>query len=75
MTKTSDDHALEVLLTIHDEQQSEVSKDLLRRCYELQKKFQYERDRDKPLVMMQKLVETEVAKELETEDDSQGAAK
>jgi hypothetical protein len=56
----SPDNALEVLLEVRARKVPELDERLLRECYAIQKKFQYDRDREIPLDVMRRLIEQEV---------------
>jgi hypothetical protein len=71
MPPTTDDKAMQVLLELLAREQSEVSAALVRQCYEVEKAFQYDRDRDVPLDKIRRLVETEVTRQLEVESGRQ----
>jgi hypothetical protein len=58
----SDDVAIEVLLSLLGKEKAEVSEALVRQCFEIQKAFQYDKDREVPLDRMRRLVEAEVAR-------------
>ena len=57
MMENSDDLALETLLAIRAEIAPDLDEDLLRRCYEIQKKHQFSRDRSHSAQAMGRLIE------------------
>ena len=61
MSEETKDQGLEVLLKILHMKGLKDYENLLKKCYEIQKKFQYEPERNIPLVHMQKLIEKEVS--------------
>jgi len=63
------DHGLQVLLKLLHMKGSKDLENLLIRCYEIQKKHQYEAERNATLVIMQKLIEEEVSKKYEKEEE------
>lgn len=67
MPPTTDDQAMQVLLELLAREKSEVGVALVRQCYEVEKAFQYDRDRDVPLAKIRRLVEAEVTRQLEIE--------
>jgi len=71
MPPTTDDKAMQVLLELLAREKSEVSTALVRQCYEIEKAFQYDRDRDVPLDKIRRLVEMEVTRQLEAESGRQ----
>jgi hypothetical protein len=71
MPPTSDDKAIQVLLDLLSREKADVSTGLVRQCYEVEKAFQYDRDRDVPLDKIRRLVEAEVTRLLESEKGSQ----
>jgi len=68
MPPTSDDKAIQVLLELLSREKSDVGTTLVRQCYEVEKAFQYDRDRDVPLDKIRRLVEAEVTRQLEGEN-------
>lgn len=56
---TNDDVVLEVLLRVREEQRSAVSAKLVREIYELQRRHQFENERDRVLVGTKRAVEAE----------------
>lgn len=58
----SNDLALEALLAVKRDVAPELDEDLLIKCYELQKKHQFDRDRQPCSLAMDRLVEDEVSK-------------
>lgn len=65
----NDDLALETLLSVMPTVAPSLSVTLLRSCYELQKKHQFDHDRAASTQAMDRLIEEEVAK-LVVKDDS-----
>ena len=61
------DNALSVLLEIYEKEVHEFSRDLLISCYETQRQYQFDRDRDVPMENMRRLIEAEVTRLLDTE--------
>lgn len=57
---TNDDVVLDVLLSVREEQRSAVSAKLLREIYDLQRRHQFESERDRVLVGTKHAVEAEV---------------
>ena len=55
--ENSDDLALETLLAIRAEIAPDLDEELLRRCYEIQKKHQFSRDRLPSSQAMDRLIE------------------
>lgn len=72
MPPTTDDKAVQVLLELWAREKTEVSAALVRQCYEVEKAFQYDRDRDVPLDKIRRLVEAEVSRQLEAEQGQEG---
>jgi len=68
MAPTSDDKAIQVLLELLSREKSDVGATLVRQCYDVEKAFQYDRDRDVPLDKIRRLVEAEVTRQLEAEN-------
>jgi hypothetical protein len=62
MSSEISDYGLSTLLGVLGSHRGEVSEELVRKCYEIQKKYQYEADRDTPLQIMMQLVEKEISK-------------
>lgn len=58
--ENSDDLALETLLAVRLEIAPDLDEDLLRRCYEIQKKHQFARERSHSAQAMDRLVEERV---------------
>lgn len=56
---TNDDVVLDVLLSVRDEQRSSVSAGLLREIYDLQRRHQFEKERDRVLLGTKRAVEAE----------------
>jgi len=63
MIKDTNDQGIDVLLKILHMKGLKDYENLVRKCYEIQSSFQYETERDRPLVLMQKLIEEEVSRE------------
>jgi len=57
---TNDDVVLDVLLSVREEQRSAVSAKLIREIYDLQRRHQFESERDRVLVGTKLAVEAEV---------------
>jgi len=68
MPPTSDDKAIQVLLELLSREKSDVGAALVRQCYDVEKAFQYDRDRDVPLDKIRRLVEAEVTRQLDAEN-------
>ena len=64
-----EDNALSVLENIRNANYPDLSQSLLRLCYELEKRYQYDRDRDVALQELQRLIESEVARQMKLETD------
>ena len=64
MTSLPPDSALDVLLEVRASKVPELDETLLRECYAIQKKFQYDRDREIPLDVMRRLIERVVEQEV-----------
>ena len=62
MSSEISDYGLRTLLGVLSNHRGEVSEDLVRKCYEIQKQYQYEPDRDEPLQLMMRMIEIEIAK-------------
>ena len=58
--ENSDDLALETLLAVRREIAPDLDEDLLRRCYEIQKKHQFARERSHSAQAMDRLIEDRV---------------
>ena len=58
--ENSDDLALETLLSVRLEIAPDLDEDLLRRCYEIQKKHQFSRERSHSAQAMDRLIEDRV---------------
>lgn len=56
---TDDDVVLDVLLSVREEQRSAVSVALVREIYDLQRRHQFENERDRVLVGIKRVVEVE----------------
>jgi hypothetical protein len=67
---TDDDVVLDVLLSVRDEQRSAVSAGLVREIYELQRRHQFEKERDRVLLGTKRAVEAE-ADRLASEESQQ----
>lgn len=59
---TTDDLPLETLLSVQTDIAPDVDRQLLRSCYELQKKHQFDHDRGPSTQAMERLIEEEVAR-------------
>lgn len=57
MSRPKTDDALEVLLEVRETAAPELDEVLLRECYAIQKRFQFDRDREVPLDATRRLVE------------------
>jgi len=66
------DHGIQILVKILHMKGLKNYENLLKQCYEIQKKFQYETERNTPLVLMKKLIEEEISKKYE---EKKGEAK
>jgi hypothetical protein len=60
MMENSDDLALETLLSVRLEIAPDLDEELLRRCYEIQKKHQFSRERSHSAQAMDRLIEDRV---------------
>ncbi len=58
--ENSDDPALETLLSVRLEIAPDLDEELLRRCYEIQKKHQFSRERSHSAQAMDRLIEDRV---------------
>lgn len=58
--ENSDDLALETLLSVRLEIAPDLDEELLRRCYEIQKKHQFSRERSHSAQAMDRLIEDRV---------------
>lgn len=67
---TNDDVVLDVLLSVRDEQRSSVSAGLVREIYDLQRRHQFEKERDRVLLGTKRAVEAE-ADRLASEESQQ----
>jgi hypothetical protein len=56
---TDDDVVLDVLLSVREEQRSAVSVALVREIYELQRRHQFENERERVMVGIKRVVEAE----------------
>jgi len=66
---SNNDQGIQVLLRLlHMKGLKDLEK-LLIRCYEIQKKYQYETDRNTPLIMMEKIIEEEVSRKYKKEQE------
>lgn len=65
MTESSDDLALETLLAVRAEIAPDLDEQLLRSCYALQKKHQFDRERSQSAQAMDRLIEDRVKEALE----------
>ncbi len=66
---TNDDVVLDVLLQVREQQRSAVSVALVREIYDLQRRYQFENERDRVVVGIKRAVEAE-ADRLAAEDDA-----
>ena len=71
---TNDDLPLETLLFVQADVAPDVDRQLLRNCYELQKKHQFDQDRGTSTQAMEHLIEEEVAR-IVARDSSKGEQK
>lgn len=69
-----EDHALTVLEKIRKGAYPNLSQALLRQCYEIQKKHQYERDELVALQELQRLVESEIDRQMESDLSKNGGS-
>lgn len=58
----SDDLALQTLLDVRGEIASDLDPELLRACYEIQRRHQFNPDRTQPSVAMERLIDEAVDK-------------
>ncbi|MGZ3388758.1 MAG: DNA modification system-associated small protein [Isosphaeraceae bacterium] len=72
MTESSDDLALETLLAVRAEIAPDLDEQLLRSCYALQKKHQFDRDRSPSSQAMDRLIEERVNAILDEGRDGAG---
>jgi hypothetical protein len=70
----TDDLPLEALLAVRSDVAPDLDSQLLRNCYELQKKHQFDHDRGPSTQAMERLIEEEVAR-LVARDNSKGGQK
>jgi hypothetical protein len=61
------DIALQALLEVHQKNSSLIDLELLKDCYRIEKKYQYEKDQEFCLDEIQRLIAKEVDKELNEE--------
>ena len=66
----SAEHALEVLKRINDSMDETIPEDLVKNCYMVEKRFQYDSDRQLALNELRHLVEAEVERRLEDSNDA-----
>lgn len=71
---STDDLPLETLLAVQQDVAPGVDRQLLRTCYELQKRYQFDHDRGPSTQAMERLIEEEVAR-IVARDGSKGAQK
>lgn len=57
---------LEILLKLKQERKRRVSDALIKACYEIEKQYQYDERRERPVRLIEKLVDDEVQKELDS---------
>ena len=57
MTQNSDDPAIETLIAVRAEVSPDLDEQLIRRCYAIQKKHQFDDDRSASLQAMDRLIE------------------
>lgn len=60
----TDSHALQVLLDLVSRGKYDVSEDLVRACYEVERQFQFDRDRDVPMDRIRRIVEAEAVRQM-----------
>jgi hypothetical protein len=65
------DHAVDVLLAVRAQIAPEISEELLRQCYAIQKQFQFDRDEQLPIVRTRRLVEGFVEREVAAQGNGQ----
>jgi len=68
MPNSEEDHGLEVLREIYDQQPRSIPFRLVQEFYELEKRYQYEDDREVPTAMIRSLVSVAVERDLESAD-------
>lgn len=61
MSEQNDDLGLETLLSVRASLRPSVDEQLLRQCYIIQKRHQFDRDRTQSSTAMERLVETAVS--------------
>lgn len=61
----SDDLALETLLDVRLKSAPQLDENLLRECYEIQRRHQFSDDRHQPSVAMERLIDEVVKKQVE----------
>jgi hypothetical protein len=71
---STDDLPLETLLAVQQDVAPDVDRQLLRTCYELQKRHQFDHERGTSTQAMERLIEEEVAR-IVARDGSKGAQK
>jgi len=64
MSNTEDDHGLAVLREIYDQSHRSVTFDLVHEFYELEKRYQYEEDREVPTAKIRSIVSVAVEHDL-----------
>ena len=68
MNNLNNDHAQDILLKILHMKGLKDLENLLKKCYSIQKKYQYETERNTSIVLIQKLIDEEVSKKREKKD-------
>ena len=66
----ADDAGLAVLVERLGREKETVSESLLRRCYDIEKRYQYDRDRSSPLEEIRRLVDREVDRRIAEVDQA-----
>lgn len=61
MMESSDDLALETLLAVRGEIAPDLDEQLIRQCYALQKKHQFDRERSQSVQAMERLIDDHVS--------------
>ena len=62
--RSEEDHSLNALMTVYQHSEKIVPQTLVQRCYEIQLKFQFDKEDSKALNMMKSLVDDIVAEKM-----------
>ena len=72
--KMTTDLVLDTLLAVHREIAPDLDEELVRQCYEIQKKHQFDRDRGQPTQSMDRLIDEQANKQVGTAPVKAGRA-